>query len=529
MRTSSRAAALILSVTSAVCGQVVTTNSSGLSQPIENRQPGLALHFVVQVSGNFGIGVPVRIFAYPNSVMGTLASSSGSSNWVPADGRLLPINMNQALFSQLGTNFGGNGINNFAVPDLRGRAIISEGTQNGATYSRGQVVGSAATTLTASNLPPHTHGEADAVNGVTSVSGSGLPFDSMQPSQAMRGSIIVSGLFPCRDCGPFSALAVPPTNGYLSEIVFHAATPISSYDNYYFLTDGALRTISGSTALFSLLGTSYGGNGVNNYALPDLRGRLSTFAGQAPGLTSHEIGEVFGSSTASLNVSNLPSHNHTVGGGDNVTTPTGFTGAAPALPFSTQQPTLTINYCIAVYGAFPNPNAMSDQSGYTGEIIAMANNFAPGGYLPCDGRLLSTEEYDTLFTLIGNTYGGNGTTTFALPDLRGRVPIGASLAAGGLAPGATVGVENTALTTAQMPAHAHTFTRFCAADIGAQGGVAGHDGVRNNNDFIVFISYFFGHNPLADIGRTGGVAGADGVYDNNDFVVFIDRFFAVCP
>ncbi|HYD00279.1 MAG TPA: GC-type dockerin domain-anchored protein [Phycisphaerales bacterium] len=71
-------------------------------------------------------------------------------------------------------------------------------------------------------------------------------------------------------------------------------------------------------------------------------------------------------------------------------------------------------------------------------------------------------------------------------------------------------------------------TPVCPADIGATGGVPGNDGVLDNNDFVVFIDYFFQQNPLADRGSTGGVPGADGAWDNNDFVVFIDQFFAGC-
>ncbi|MDP1662758.1 MAG: PA14 domain-containing protein [Phycisphaerales bacterium] len=67
-----------------------------------------------------------------------------------------------------------------------------------------------------------------------------------------------------------------------------------------------------------------------------------------------------------------------------------------------------------------------------------------------------------------------------------------------------------------------------SADLGRQGGVNGPDGLLDNNDFIVFINYFFGQNPLADVGVQGGVAGSDGVYDNNDFVAYINAFFAPC-
>ncbi|MDP1660961.1 MAG: right-handed parallel beta-helix repeat-containing protein [Phycisphaerales bacterium] len=68
----------------------------------------------------------------------------------------------------------------------------------------------------------------------------------------------------------------------------------------------------------------------------------------------------------------------------------------------------------------------------------------------------------------------------------------------------------------------------CPADLGSTGGVAGPDGTRNNNDFIVFIDLFFAHDSRADVGRTGGIAGPDGAFNNNDFIVFIDDFFTPC-
>ena len=69
----------------------------------------------------------------------------------------------------------------------------------------------------------------------------------------------------------------------------------------------------------------------------------------------------------------------------------------------------------------------------------------------------------------------------------------------------------------------------CAADLGVQGGLEGQDGSLDNNDFVVFISLFFAHDPRADFGVQGGEPGQDGAFDNNDFVVFIDGFFGGCP
>lgn len=68
---------------------------------------------------------------------------------------------------------------------------------------------------------------------------------------------------------------------------------------------------------------------------------------------------------------------------------------------------------------------MSLVEAYAGEIRLFANAYAPRGWALCDGRLLSVEEYPVLFALIGSTYGGDGIATFAVPDLRGRLPVGA--------------------------------------------------------------------------------------------------------
>lgn len=94
---------------------------------------------------------------------------------------------------------------------------------------------------------------------------------------------------------------------------------------------------------------------------------------------------------------------------------------------------------------------------YMGSIRIFVGTFAPNNFMFCDGKLLSIAEYDALFSIIGTTYGGDGVRTFALPDYRGRVPIGI-----GQGPGLTMrvqgeraGVENVTLLSQQMPTHNH--------------------------------------------------------------------------
>lgn len=90
---------------------------------------------------------------------------------------------------------------------------------------------------------------------------------------------------------------------------------------------------------------------------------------------------------------------------------------------------------------------------YVGEIRMFGGNFAPVGWMFCEGQLLQISQYDTLFNLIGTTYGGDGQTTFALPDLRGRIPVHPDGSNFQLAQSG--GTETVTLTTAQLPQHGH--------------------------------------------------------------------------
>ena len=105
---------------------------------------------------------------------------------------------------------------------------------------------------------------------------------------------------------------------------------------------------------------------------------------------------------------------------------------------------------------------------YIGEIRLFAGNFAPVNWALCQGQLMSIADNTTLFALIGTTYGGDGQQTYALPDLRGRVPVHQGQGAG-LSPyqlGQKGGAESVTLTTAQLPGHTHTLRASTAAAAG---------------------------------------------------------------
>jgi microcystin-dependent protein len=106
---------------------------------------------------------------------------------------------------------------------------------------------------------------------------------------------------------------------------------------------------------------------------------------------------------------------------------------------------------------------------YVGEIRIFAGNFAPAGWALCEGQLLPISENETLFQLIGTTYGGDGESTFALPDLRGRFPIhqGNSYILA-----ETGGLESVTLTTQQIPSHTHPM--FASTLTGTQNGATGN-------------------------------------------------------
>jgi len=111
---------------------------------------------------------------------------------------------------------------------------------------------------------------------------------------------------------------------------------------------------------------------------------------------------------------------------------------------------------------------------FIGQIIMFSGNFAPRGWALCDGQLLSISNNTALFSILGTTYGGDGRTNFALPDLRGRVPVHAG-SGPGLPParlGDKAGAAQHALTAQQMPSHTHSL--HCQTGDGTSDEPANH-------------------------------------------------------
>jgi|SRR5581483_7749037 len=164
---------------------------------------------------------------------------------------------------------------------------------------------------------------------------------------------------------------------------------------------------------------------------------------------------------------------------------------------------------------------------YVGEIRIFAGNFAPAGWMFCDGQLLPISENETLFNLIGTTYGGDGQSTFALPDLRGRLPLHQGTGGGGTYQLAEAGgAETVVLTINQIPSHSHTALASPnnASTADASGVVA------QTPTYTPYISGVTPTTPMA----TAAIASTGGSLPHNNFqpyqcLNYIISLFGVFP
>jgi microcystin-dependent protein len=168
-------------------------------------------------------------------------------------------------------------------------------------------------------------------------------------------------------------------------------------------------------------------------------------------------------------------------------------------------------------------------SPFVGEIRMFGGSFAPAGWAFCSGQLLPISENDTLFNLIGTTYGGDGQSTFALPDLQGRIPVHAGQGPGisqNYQLGEKAGVENVTLTTQQIPIHTHSLL----ASTDSASGVSGANSVLAAPPSV---APYFAAAPDSNLGNQSiGSAGGSQPHDNMMpylVVSFIISLFGVFP
>ena len=237
----------------------------------------------------------------------------------------------------------------------------------------------------------------------------------MQPSLALQTLIAVGGFAPVQ-------AGRSGTSAFVGQIANFAG---NFAPTGWAPANGQLLSIADNEALFNVIGTTYGGDGTTNFRLPDLQGRIAIGADAA-----NLIGSQKGAESVTVTSSELP------GAGQH--------------PLNDDQPSLAITYIIATTGIFPgtyNNSSFDIHSETLGQIAEFAGDFAPTGWALADGQLLSIQKNLALFAVIGTTYGGDGMTTFALPDLDGRTTIGAGVNT--LGDGA--GVDKFLLTAGEIP------------------------------------------------------------------------------
>lgn len=151
---------------------------------------------------------------------------------------------------------------------------------------------------------------------------------------------------------------------------------------------------------------------------------------------------------------------------------------------------------------------------YVGEVRLFPYSFAPNGWFDCDGRLLSIAQYETLFVLLGTTYGGDGVTTFGLPNFCGRVPIhqGTGLGLSTYVLGQQAGTESVTLTTNQLPSHTHTY--YAVDSLGSANAAAPtlQVGAVSGNTLYTNSSSGLGSGVM--VGPAVGAAGSTLPHDN---------------
>jgi microcystin-dependent protein len=258
--------------------------------------------------------------------------------------------------------------------------------------------------------------------------------------------------------------------------------------------EGQSLSANQNHALFSLIGFTYGGSG-DTFKLPDLRGRVLLHTGNG-----YDVAKGGGEETHVLTLREMAAHKHRAMASSKASdepTPKhnywprekpyrtdtntklnesaiGKTGGDK--PHDNMAPFLSVNYCIALVGIFPTHTVSEDYVG-TIKTFPYLKPF-DNPWAVCDGRELSISQYRGLFSVIGNHYGGNGQTTFRLPDLRGKAALGQGKGEGlsRYQVGDTGGAAQVTLTEDQLPPHQH-------APNGKDGG-----NTPNANDLMVWAN-----------------------------------------
>lgn len=462
-----------------------TVEPTGGGQPFDNRQPYGAMNYVIAVEGVYPPtgnedGKPTEAFRFPNQ--GEIIAFAGSTapvGYTFCVGQLLPIEDNLALFSLLGTNFGGDGISTFALPDLRGRTPVGVGTAAGlSAVTLGQQLGGEFTTLTVGQMP--THGHDLPAGGKTQNTGDGKEIELGSPRLGLNPIIDSQG----------------EVRWMATERVPQGAAA----------ANGRILNIAENQALHRIIGTTYGGDGQTTFQLPDLRGRVVIGYGQGLGLSVRDFGQKPGQESIFLDppVINVPSHTHVIPDNQGVTKPAGG-----GQPFDIMQPSIVMDLQVALSGGAADEPAIGSIHLFASLFTPQNTSFEIAGGQPA---LRSSVAYAALFNVIGTTYGVPSEQEFNFPDFEGRMMVGAGHGAGlsnYVLGEHGSGQEKVTLTGAQLPSHTHgliTLSGNLFSDHNADHTQdAGEDGMAGRTVFLDS-----NHNGNRDDAERSTVTGAGG-------------------
>ena len=383
-----------------------------MTSSINNDQPSIVLNQVVVEYGiypSYGGSPGTDPVGIPIGAIRTFATyTAGDSDYPyaqPAQGQLLSINQQPVLFSLVGTFYGGNGIQNFGLPNLVGTLAVGAGSGPSGPVYLGEAYGQDSVVLNGSNMP-------------SSLGGGGQPFANDQPSLGVNYLINVGG-------SGFGVDAPGMIVPFLGDFA----------PDGYMLAEGQILQISQYYSLYAAIGNTYGGDeSKGTFALPDLRGRTIVGAGD-----TETLGDVTGSDTTTITRADMPAP------------------AGADLPIDNAQPSLALNYIVCIEGLYLSQQGggLSIDEPYIGEIMAYAGANIPDGWVLAAGQVLPIDGYPALFYSIGTIYGGDGSSTFQLPDLRDRdvVGTGSNPTTGtNYALGETYGTDSYSLTPSEIPA-----------------------------------------------------------------------------
>ena len=409
-------------------GATGPSGSVGNDLPFNIGEPSTVVNFLVCTQGVYPIGSGVGAFPLIGEIC-LFAGDFAPAGWCLCQGQLLNIN-STPLYDIIGTTYGGDGQNTFALPDFRGRKAVHVGSPE---WVLGQTQGALQTTLLANQIPMHTH-PLPPPDSATGTAGGGQPFTITQPTLAVNYMMVNAGIYPVQSGATIS-------EPFLGQILLYAANALPGS---YSFVNGQTLPINQNQALYSLLSTNYGGNGQTTFNEPNLQARSPLGTGQGP-ITLWSIAQTNGADNMTMSLAQMPAHQHMVPA---LGIMTGISGSNQ--PISLMQPSLVLQYLISTNGQIPSTSIQATNA-MMGEIELFTETNVPVGWLPCDGRLLPVAGAPGLFGVISNFYGGDGITTFALPNLAGRTAVGSTNGQ----PGATYGAEQIVLTTANLPPHTH--------------------------------------------------------------------------